>query len=48
MIIPAKMTMEIIWLNQSITHEVRSHAREPIPNVMLLRERMVPYSLGLA
>ena len=35
-------------LKLSITHERRSHTSEPTPKVILLRARIVPYSLGSA
>lgn len=37
-----------VGLIASITHERRSHARDPNPYVILLRASTVVYSLGLA
>jgi hypothetical protein len=42
------MRTAIAGLKLRMTPESTSHAREPIPNVILFRARIVPYSLGSA
>ena len=47
-IINPRMIMANPGLRLKITHETRSHMRQPIQNVILLRASISPYSLGSA